>query len=164
MTELARYTVEKFCSLDVDGEPCFLQVGGLEVATTPERLAELRRRHGWITAWGVEARLLTPGECVDRHPLLDPDRVLGGLLVPTDGLAKAVLAVEAQIRRATGRGVRFPARHEVLDIRQADGRVTGVVTDQGELPADIVVCCAGIWGPRIARMAGLHLPLTPLAH
>lgn len=35
MTELARYTVEKFCSLDVDGKPCFLQVGGLEVATTP---------------------------------------------------------------------------------------------------------------------------------
>lgn len=164
MTELARYTVEKFCSLDVDGKPCFLQVGGLEVATTPERVAELRRRHGWITAWGVEARLLSPEECVEQHPLVNPDRVLGGLLVPTDGLAKAVLAVEAQIRRATGRGVTFLARHEVLDVRQADGRVTGVLTDQGEIPADIVVCCAGIWGPKIARMAGMNLPLTPLAH
>lgn len=164
MTELARYTVEKFCSLDVDGKPCFLQVGGLEVATTPERVAELRRRHGWITAWGVEARLLSPEECVEQHPLVNPDRVLGGLLVPTDGLAKAVLAVEAQIRRATGRGVTFRARHEVLDVRQADGRVTGVLTDQGEIPADIVVCCAGIWGPKIARMAGMNLPLTPLAH
>lgn len=173
MTEMARYTVEKFCSLDVDGEPCFLQVGGLEVATTPERLAELRRRHGWITAWGVPARLVGPDECVELHPLVDRTKVLGGLLVPTDGLAKAVLAVEAQIRRATGRGVRFLARHEVLDILQEDGRVTGVRTgvrtDAGsdlpvDLPADIVVCCAGIWGPRIARMAGLNLPLTPLAH
>src|SRR3954463_4792440 len=71
MTELARYTVEKFCSLDVDGQPCFLQVGGLEVATTPERLAELHRRHGWITAWGIEGRLLTPEECVEQHPLVD---------------------------------------------------------------------------------------------
>ncbi|WP_369394924.1 FAD-dependent oxidoreductase [Streptomyces sp. CG1] len=164
MTELARYTVEKFCSLDVDGKPCFLQVGGLEVATTPERLAELHRRHGWITAWGIEARLLTPDECVEKHPLVNRDRVLGGMLVPTDGLAKAVLAVEAQIRRATERGVRFLARHEVLDVRQSEGRVTGVVTDQGELPADIVVCCAGIWGPKIARMVGMNLPLTPLAH
>jgi len=164
MTELARYTVEKFCSLDVDGKPCFLQVGGLEVATTPERLAELRRRHGWITAWGIEARLLSADECVEQHPLVNRDRVLGGLLVPTDGLAKAVLAVEAQIRRATERGVRFLARHEVLDVQQADGRVTGVLTDQGEIPADIVVCCAGIWGPRIARMVGMNLPLTPLAH
>ncbi|MDT0566069.1 FAD-dependent oxidoreductase [Streptomyces sp. DSM 3412] len=164
MTELARYTVEKFCSLDVDGKPCFLQVGGLEVATTPERLTELRRRHGWITAWGIESRLLTADECVERHPLVDRDKVLGGLLVPTDGLAKAVLAVEAQIRRATERGVTFLARHEVLDVLRADGEVTGVLTDQGEIPADIVVCCAGIWGPKIARMVGMNLPLTPLAH
>ncbi|GGQ64157.1 GcvT family protein [Streptomyces asoensis] len=164
MTELARYTVEKFSSLDVDGKPCFLQVGGLEVATTPERLTELHRRQGWITAWGIESRLLSPEECVAQHPLLDADRILGGLLVPTDGLAKAVLAVEAQIRRATGRGVRFLARHEVLDVRQADGRVTAVLTDQGEIPADVVVCCAGIWGSKIARMVGMNLPLTPLAH
>ena len=53
MTELARYTVEKLCSLEVDGLPCFLQVGGLEVATTPERVAELHRRAGWLSAWGV---------------------------------------------------------------------------------------------------------------
>src|SRR5690242_1433216 len=164
MTELARYTVEKFCSLDVDGKPCFLQVGGLEVATTPERLAELHRRHGWITAWGIESRLLTPDECVAQHPLVDRAKVLGGLLVPTDGLAKAVLAVEAQIRRATERGVTFLARHEVLDVHRADGEVTGVRTDQGDLEADIVVCCAGIWGPKIARMVGMNLPLTPLAH
>ena len=82
MTELARYTVEKFCSLDVDGKPCFLQVGGLEVATTPERLTELRRRHGWITAWGIESRLLTADECAQQHPLLNRDRVLGGLHGP----------------------------------------------------------------------------------
>ncbi|NEB01022.1 FAD-dependent oxidoreductase [Streptomyces sp. SID13726] len=164
MTELARYTVEKLCSLDVDGQPCFLQVGGLEVATTPERVAELHRRHGWLTSWGIDSRILTADECVERHPLVNRDRVLAGLHIPTDGLAKAVLAVEAQIRRATERGVTFLARHEVLDIRQADGEVTGVVTDHGDLEADIVVCCAGIWGPRIARMVGMNLPLTPLAH
>ncbi|MEU1620153.1 FAD-dependent oxidoreductase [Streptomyces sp. NPDC005722] len=165
MTELARYTVEKLRSLDVDGRPCFLQVGGLEVATTPERLAELHRRHGWLTSWGVEGRVVGPEECVALHPLLDRRRVLGGLFVPTDGLAKAVLAVEAQTRRAAARGVRFLERHEVLAVTQDQGRVTGVVTDRGgELAADVVVCCAGIWGPRIARMAGMELPLTPLAH
>ncbi|MFJ8783623.1 FAD-dependent oxidoreductase [Streptomyces sp. NPDC102476] len=164
MTELARYTVEKFCSLDVDGQPCFLQVGGLEVATTPERVTELHRRQGWLTSWGVQSRIVTADECVDMHPLVDRDRILAGLHIPTDGLAKAVLAVEAQIRRATERGVTFLARHEVLDVLQADGEVTGVRTDHGDLRADIVVCCAGIWGPRIARMVGMNLPLTPLGH
>ncbi|NUS81435.1 MAG: GcvT family protein [Streptomyces sp.] len=164
MTELARYTVEKLCSLEVAGQPCFLQVGGLEIATTPERLTELRRRHGWATSWCVEARLIGPDECVELHPLVDRERVLGGLLIPTDGLAKAVLAVEAQLKAAQERGVRTLGRHEVLDIREEDGRVSAVVTDHGEIPADIVVCCAGIWGPKVARMVGMNLPLTPLAH
>jgi glycine cleavage system aminomethyltransferase T/glycine/D-amino acid oxidase-like deaminating enzyme len=164
MTELARYTIEKFCSLDADGEPCFLQVGGLEVATTPERAKELHRRHGWLTAWGVEAFLLDAAETAAKYPLLDPDVVLSGLFVPTDGIAKAVRAVEAQTRRAAGRGATILTRHEVLDITVADGRVTGVVTDHGEIPADIVVCCAGIWGPVIAAKVGMTLPLTPLAH
>ncbi|MBO8183897.1 GcvT family protein [Streptomyces spirodelae] len=164
MTELARYTVEKFSALEVDGQPCYLQVGGLEVAASPERLAELQRRHGWLTSWGIESRLIGPDECVELHPLVNRARVFGGLLIPTDGLAKAVLAVEAQLEAAQERGVRALAHHEVLDISTEDGRVSAVVTDQGEIPADIVVCCAGIWGPKIARMVGMNLPLTPLAH
>lgn len=164
MTELARYTVEKFCALDAHGEPCFLQVGGLEVATTPERAAELHRRHGWLTAWGVAAELLDARETAAKYPLLDPDVVLGGLHVATDGIAKAVRAVDAQTRRAAAAGVRLLTRHEVLDITTSGDHVTGVVTDHGEIPADIVVCCAGIWGPRIAAKVGLALPLTPLGH
>ncbi len=164
MTEMARYTVEKLDALELDGEPCYLQVGGLEVATTPDRLAELHRRRGWLTSWGVEARVVGPDECVALHPLLDRDAVLGGLHTPTDGIAKAVRAVDAQLRAAAARGVRVLERHEVTGIAVKDGRVTAVVTDHGELPADIVVCCAGIWGPKVAAMVGVSLPLTPLAH
>jgi dimethylglycine oxidase len=172
MTELARYTVQKLVALDLDGEPCFLQVGGLEVATTPERQAELQRRHGWATAWGLDdARLLSTEQCVELYPLLDPQVVLGGLYVPSDGLAKAIRAVEAQLRRARARGVRLLERHEVIDILTdpapdgGTGRVVrAVATDRGELPAELVVCCAGFWGPKVAGMVGMELPLTPLAH
>ncbi|MET0234870.1 MAG: FAD-dependent oxidoreductase [Kibdelosporangium sp.] len=159
MTELARYTVEKLVSLD-----CFLQVGGLEVATTPERRQELHRRHGWLTSWGVEGTVLDAEETRQLYPLLGENTVLAGLHVPTDGLAKAVKAVEVQLKRAEARGVRLLERHEVLDIRTEGDRVTGVGTDHGELDADIVVCCAGIWGPKVARLAGMTLPLVPLAH
>ncbi len=164
MTRLARYTVQRLGELDLDGEPCFLPVGSLEVATTPERLAELHRRHGWATSWGLRAEVLTPEQTLARHDLLDPDAVLGSLYVPTDGIAKAVRSIEAQLRLARTRGVRVLDRHEVTGIAVDDGRVTAVVTDHGELPADIVVCCAGIWGPKVARMVGMILPLTPLAH
>jgi dimethylglycine oxidase len=164
MAEMARYTVEKLNGLGHDGQPCFLQVGGLEVATTPQRLADLHRRQGWATSWGIDATVVGPGRCLELFPMLDRDRVLGGLHTPTDGVAKAVRAVAAQVRRARARGVTVRDRTEVLAVRTNGGRVTGVVTGDGELAADIVVCCAGIWGPRVAGMVGMTLPLVPLAH
>ena len=117
MTELAQYTVEKFSGLALDGQWCFNPVGGLEVATTPERWADLHRRHGYAQSWGVGgARLVGPEECARLHPLVDPAQVLGGLHVASDGLAKALRAGEAQARRATERGARFLPHHAVVDI------------------------------------------------
>jgi glycine cleavage system aminomethyltransferase T/glycine/D-amino acid oxidase-like deaminating enzyme len=164
MTRFASYTTGKYTGLSLNGQWCFRTVGGLEVATTPERLLDLRRKQGWAAAWGVEGFLRSAEECAALHPLIDPDRVLGGFHVPSDGLAKPVRAAEAQARRAVGLGARFLAEHTVLDVITAGGRVTGVRTDRGMFPADIVVCCAGIWGPRVAAMAGLTLPLLPMAH
>ena len=164
MTGFAAYTVAKYSGLELDGQWCFNAVGGLEIATTPERAEDLKRRAGYAASWGVPARLLDPDECAALHPLLDARRVLAGFHTPGDGLAKAVRAAEAQARRAIARGARFLPHHTVVGIESSGGKVTGVVTDQGTFPADIVVSCAGFWGPRIARMAGLELPLLPMAH
>ena len=164
MTELAAYTVRKLSGLSLDGQPCYLPVGGLEVATTPQRWQDLHRKHGWATSWGVPGRLVDTAECLRLHPLLDPEQVLGGLHVPSDGLAKALRAGEAQARRAIERGARFLAFHAVLDVTSIGGRVTGVVTDQGLLPADVVVSAGGFWGAELGRLVGLTVPLLPMAH
>ncbi|WP_053661715.1 GcvT family protein [Streptomyces sp. MMG1121] len=164
LTEFARYTVEKFRSLDVDGVSCFHRVGGLELATTPERLADLHRRAGYAAAWGIRGEIVGTARCKELWPLLDESVVLGGLHTPDDGLARAVLAARAQMDRATARGARFLDRHTVTGIEQHGGRVTGVVTDRGAFPADHVVSAAGFWGPVIGRMAGVDVPLQPLAH
>ena len=159
MTRLARYTVEKLTELG-----CFRPLGSLEVATTPERLAELHRRFGFGQSWGIGSAVLDPVACAELVPLLDKDRILGGLHVPTDGLALAVQACEAQAARAQERGARFVGRAEVTKIIQADGRVVGVWTTDAAYPADIVVSCAGFWGPRIGELAGTTIPLLPMAH
>ncbi|MFD1939083.1 FAD-dependent oxidoreductase [Nonomuraea mangrovi] len=159
MTEFAAYTVEKYTGLGT-----FDRVGGLEVATTQERLEDLRRKHGWAESWGVEGRLLDPAQCHELWPLLDVGKVLGGFHVPGDGLARAVPSGAAQARRAVERGARLLERHRVTGIAQRGGRVTAVETDQGVVPADVVVCAAGFWGPSIGAMAGVTVPLLPLAH
>ena len=164
MTQFASYTVEKFLGLDVDGAWCFNQVGGLEVATTPERLAELHRRQGLATSWGVQGEVVAVDRCIELHPLVDRDRILGGLHVPSDVLSKASRAVAALARRARARGAVFQGNTKVTGIEQAGGRVTGVRTADGVIPADVVVSCAGFWGPAIGAMVGMRVPLLPLAH
>ncbi len=164
MTELASYTVEKFVSLDVDGQWCFRQLGGLEVATTEERLADLHRKQGWATSWGVEGRVISPEECAKIHPLLDADRILGGLHVETDGLAKASRIVVALARRAESRGAVFQGNTKVIGIEHKNSKVTGVATSAGVIPADIVVSCGGFWGPELGQLVGMDTPLLPLAH
>jgi glycine cleavage system aminomethyltransferase T/glycine/D-amino acid oxidase-like deaminating enzyme len=164
MTRFAQYTVRKYSGLTLDGQWCFKQLGGLEVATTPERWQDLKRKQGWATSWGVPAFLLSPDEAAALHPLLDRGRILGALHIPSDGLAKPLRAAEAQARRASERGARFLAGHTVLDVTTTAGQVNGVRTDHGDFPADIAVCCAGMWGPRVAALAGLDLPLLPMAH
>jgi glycine cleavage system aminomethyltransferase T/glycine/D-amino acid oxidase-like deaminating enzyme len=164
MSAFARYTVGKFGALEHPDGWAFNAVGGLEVATTPERWADLHRKAGWAEAWGIDGRLLTAAECVEKHPLLDRDRILGGFHTPTDGLAKAVRAAEAQARQATARGATFRPHTEVLGIIEAGGRVTGVQTNVGVIDADIVVCAAGFWGAQLAKQVGLVVPLVPMAH
>ncbi len=107
----AKYTVEKLCSLDLDGEPCFLQVGSLEVATSKERLQELHRRASLATAWGIGAKVISAKEAKKLFPLLEEKAILGALHVPTDGLAKGVRADEAMGRLAISRGAKFLDRH-----------------------------------------------------
>lgn len=164
MTEFAKYTVTKYSGLTLDGKWCFQQLGGLEVATTPERWADLKRRHGWATSWGVRSFLRAPADCAQLHPLLDETKLLGGFHIPSDGVAKPLRAAEAQARRAMDRGAKFLPHQKVTAVERSAGRVTGVTTGTGTFRADIVVSCAGMWGPLIGGLVDLTVPLVPMAH
>lgn len=164
MTDFAKYTVSKLLSLQKDGQSCFNQVGGLEIATTPERVEELKRKKGWAASWGVEARLLSAKQCLELYPLLNKDVVLAGLHIPNDGLALAAQAVQLLIERTSADGVKYLGNTTVTGIQKSNNNVTGVDTNNGFVSADLVVCCAGFWGVEAGKMVGLKVPLLPLAH
>jgi glycine cleavage system aminomethyltransferase T/glycine/D-amino acid oxidase-like deaminating enzyme len=164
MQRFADHTIRTYAQLDLDGRPVLLPVGTLEIARNEDRLRELRRRYGFALAWGWQGRMIDADEAQRRWPIIDPGTVIGAYATDDEGLAVALRAVEALARRAIGRGARFHGRTTVLGIDHADGRVTGVRTTSGVVPADIAIIAAGVWGPAIAATTGLTLPTVAMEH
>jgi heterotetrameric sarcosine oxidase gamma subunit len=160
MFELTRDSTEQYTELGV-----FTRSGGIEVARTPERMIELRRRCSQAKSWGIPAEVITPGEVNKLVPYLDESVILGGAHFPTVGVVDSLRAGTLMREAAQRSGaLTVLAGTEVHGITVAEGRVRGVATSAGEVSADNVVICCGVWSPRIARMAGARLALTPIVH
>ena len=164
MTTLAKDTVQLYSGLELDGQPCWYGVGSLEVAYTTERWQDLHRKLGFAKSYGLEASLISPQETHDLVPLLDSGVIHGAYHVPSDGIAKPVRAAEAMSRDAQDHGAAFYGNTTVTDVIVKAGRVHGVETTAGRITAEMVLICAGIWGPRVGRMAGVSIPLMPVQH
>jgi glycine cleavage system aminomethyltransferase T/glycine/D-amino acid oxidase-like deaminating enzyme len=162
MAAFAKETVALYSSLEHEGQACWYGVGSLEVATTPERWADLHRKLGWAKSWGIEACLLNPTEAKATLDLLDAAVIQGAYFVPSDGVAKQVWAAEELARSASG--ARFFPRTAVVGIETERGRVRAVITSNGRIETDRVLVCCGIWGPQIGRMVGVPIPLAPVEH
>ena len=144
--------------------------GGIEVAREPQRMEEFQRRMTSATAWGIDARLVTPAEIKEMVPFINDEILLGGYYTPSvsvvDSLATGTLMREGAV--AAGHLSVF-ANTEVLDLETTDvpgglPKITAVVTDKGRIEAEHVVVACGVWSPRIAAMAGATIPLTPAVH
>src|SRR5262245_14861807 len=165
MCRVARDSVGLYATLELEGEPCWYGVGGIEVATTEARVQELRRRLGFARSYGLEgAELLTPAEAAEKVPLLDPSTILGAYHVPSDGIAKGVRIAGALARKAQERGVAFEGGVVVTGFDIRDGRVHGVRTGRGDVECERVLLCAGIWGPSVGALAGVPVPLLAVQH
>ena len=133
-------------------------------ATCSSRLRRRRKPCRDIVAvqrsFGVETSNLEPAEVMSRWPQLQLDGVGLACHEPTSGFADPVLTVETLVRAARQEGLHVYEGCEVLGISTANGRVTGVVTGDGEIAAGVVVNACGPWSDRIGRMAGVSYPLT----
>jgi len=161
--EESSLTVESIRQFTEQGT--FTRCGGMEVARTPERMAELARRQGLATSWGIESRLLTPAQVKEIIPYLDETVILGGWYTPSAGVVDSLRAGTLFREAAVDKGaLSIRARTEVTGIDVIDGRVAAVRTTSGTIETDTVVVACGVWSPRIAAMAGAHIPLVPTVH
>ncbi len=161
MTQLTLDSVRQYRKWDV-----FTESGGIEVARTEERMEELRRRVASAKAWGIEdTRLITPAEVKELVPFIEESVIVGGFYTPSVGIVDSLRFGTIARERAQAKGaLSVFANTEVLGIDVEQGRIKAIRTSRGEIETEVVVVCCGVWSPKIARLAGATIPLTPAVH
>jgi glycine cleavage system aminomethyltransferase T/glycine/D-amino acid oxidase-like deaminating enzyme len=161
MTAFTLDSVKQYEELGV-----FTMTGGIEVARTPERMQELTRRITSSKSWGIEpAELVSPQRVKELVPFINEDIVLGGVFWPKVGVVDSLEAGTLMRKKAQELGaLTIGAGVEVTGLDVENGHIKRVRTDHGDIETGTVVIACGVWSPRIAKMAGASIPLTPAVH
>lgn len=138
----------------------YRRAGIMYVARTE---AEMAGHRAWLDAVGnaLDARLLTPGQ-IDQLVPGGTGGWAGGIHSPTDGRAEPSLAASAIARAALAKGAVIVEDCAVRTLSMAAGRVSGVVTERGEIGCDQVILAGGLWSRRFLGNLGVSLPTLPL--
>lgn len=160
MLRFRMYSVQLYKELGL-----FDTVGSLRVASSKEQLLEMERSVSRAKALGLDCEVISPEETLKIMPQLSKKDLYGGIYLPGDGQLDPYTTTHAMINFAKELGVEVYTNTRVTGIKLSPkGEIRAVTTDKGEIRCETVVNAAGMWAPRIAAMAGLHIPTTPVDH
>lgn len=165
-TEMRKYTRDLYSRLEEEtGQATgFKPIGFIELASNADRLQEYRRVAAFNRWCGVDVHEISPAEVLQLFPLAKVDDILAGFYVKEDGRVNPVDATMAFAKGARMQGVNIIQRIAATGILQKNGYVTGVKTDRGDIQAEYVVNCAGMWARQFGELAGVTIPNQAAEH
>ena len=163
MTRLAMWSVEAYASARPPGDTAFFQVGSLELATTPARLEELRRRLGQAMACGLDGGADRGGRGPAPGAPVRPDGILGALHVPGDCVVRAAPSPGRWPGKRSGPA---PAWRRTVPSPESTSPAAGCAPwrlrrahrDGDARPRGRHL------GAAVGGLAGVAVPLTPVQH
>lgn len=166
LTTLMKYSAELYQSLESETEQStgWIGCGSLSIAANPDRMTHIRRQASLARAFGIEVEEIDAAEIKKLWPIANTDDLIGGILSPTDGRVNSSDVCAALIKGARRGGVRIFEDTPVTGFTFANGRISGVETEDGTIACEAVALCGGLWSRAIARMAGISAPLYACEH
>ena len=166
LTRMMMNSVDLYRTLadEVGLETGWHEVGSLRLGSSEERMEELARQAGWAKTFGLPLELISAEEAQKLFPPMSTDGVLGAAYLSTDGYIDPSQLTFALAEGARRRGAEIATNTRVTGIRVERGRVLGVETDKGDVEAEVVVNAGGMFAGEIGRLAGVNVPVIPMAH
>ncbi len=166
--EISQYALEKLATFDkdmaVDGvkaKTAFRQEGNLFL-TDAKNAADAKAGLAVQQNLGCDVKWLTPEEILAGYPLLSVDDIAGATFGALDGTMDPHAVLMGFKNKAIDLGAEF-IEAEVAEITHEAGQVTGVkLTSDEKLSAKYVLNSAGGWATKLAKTAGVDLPINPV--
>ncbi|NOY97696.1 MAG: FAD-binding oxidoreductase [Chloroflexi bacterium] len=147
---------------EIGQEIDYRQCGYLLALSREKDVAAFKHNVALQHSLGVETEWLSGDEVRARLPMMRFDDILAGTFCSKDGLVDPNGVVMGYISAAQKMGVTALTDVEVTGLRVDGGKIRGVETSQGSVASPLVVDAAGPWAGLISRMAGVHVPITPI--
>jgi 4-methylaminobutanoate oxidase (formaldehyde-forming) len=166
LTKMMTESVELYRTLgaEVGLETGWREVGSLRLASSEERMEELARQAGWAKTFGLPLELVSAADAQRLFPPMSVDGVLGAAYLPTDGYVDPSQLTFALAEGARRRGAEIATHTRVTGIARERGRVTAVETDKGAIETEVVVNAGGMFAGELGALAGVTVPVVPMAH
>ena len=169
LTRMNMYSVELYRKLQqTEHAPSWVESGGIKLASTPERLEEIRRQISWAHTYGLPLHEISPGRGRGAVPADDHRRRGRRRLPRVRRVRRPDPALLRAGHRARAGGVTIRTHTRVLGIDTVgDGlrrRVSRVRTDRGDIDCEVVVDAGGMFAAEIARMVDVRVPVVPMSH
>ncbi len=140
------------------------EVGSLRLASSDERMEELRRQAGWAKTFGLPLELVSAERARELFPPMSVEGVVGAAYLPTDGYIDPSQLTFALADGARRGGAEIATSTRVTAIGVERGRVAGVDTDRGSIETELVVNAGGMFAAELGKLAGVVVPVIPMAH
>jgi len=165
-TELRKYSRDLYERLEAEtGLATGLKkIGFIEVATDLDRLEEYRRVSTFNRYCGVDVQEIGPEEVKRLFPLARVDDVKAGFYVKDDGVVNPIDVTMALAKGARMQGVTILEQVPATGVLRRGDRVTGVRTPRGDIQAEYVVNCAGMWARQLGELSGVSVPNQAAEH
>jgi len=166
MTNLAKYASELYSKLgkETGVDPYFVRTGAIGVCQTEDRRLEWLRGAAMAKAFGIDMYEISLNEAEDMVPGMSAKGLISAFYLPNDGQVDPIGATQALAKGAKMGGAVIIENCKVIDIKTANGEITGVDTEHGPVKCQYLVNCAGMWGRNIGKMVNVSIPLHAAEH
>ena len=140
------------------------KTGSLRLAATHDRMLEAKRLATMARSFDLEMQIISPAEAKDLFPLIETAGLEGAAFIPSDGYVDPASLCQAIAGAARKQGADIRQNVEVTDFTVSGGRITSVMTTEGQWDADTVILATGMWSRELGAKLGIRVPACAVEH